>query len=267
MVQAMVSDADFQPLSATILEGRYVWAQYAAHPSLAAWVSTYWTLRTEGPAVIRVLADACIDLTLSLGPTPRAFVAAVETQASIRRSPGSMHLVSARLLPGTASLLGISADALGEGWTRLETILPEDAVSTLVRAMAEAPDDAACVEVFDAFFSERLLNRALDPRLGAALRVIFARRGDVTIAALARAAGTHTRTLCRLFETAVGVPPKRFARIVRLQATLRELPEHESWTTAAHRLGYYDQAHFIRDVRELFGTTPGELAKLRRHTS
>ncbi len=263
----MVSDTNFEPMSATILEGEYVWAQYAPHPSLAACVSTYWTLRTEGPTVIRTLADACIDLTISLGPTPRAFVAAVETRATIRRSPSAMHLVSARLLPATAALLNIAADSLGEGWTRLEKILPEPVVSTLVQAMTEAANDRACVAVFDAFFSERLLNRSLDPRLGVALREIFARRGDVTIAALARAAGAHTRTLCRLFEHAVGVSPKRFARIVRLQATLRDLPEDASWTTAAHRLGYYDQAHFIREVRELFGTTPGELAKLRRHTS
>jgi hypothetical protein len=38
----------FEPKSATILEGRYEWAQLAPHPALGAWISSYWTIKT-GP--------------------------------------------------------------------------------------------------------------------------------------------------------------------------------------------------------------------------
>jgi AraC-like DNA-binding protein len=92
------------------------------------------------------------------------------------------------------------------------------------------------IAALEAFFANRLLNRALDPRLGKALREVFSRRGDVSIAELARCSGTHTWTLARLFDHAVGLSPKRFARIVRLQGALRALPQGNSWAGIAHEL-------------------------------
>jgi AraC-like DNA-binding protein len=256
----------FEPKSATFLEGRFVWAQYAPHASLAPWISSYWTLRAEGPHVVRTLPDACIDLTLQLYPDARAYMAAADTRASDRPSREPLHLVGARLLPGTAALLGVAVETLGDGWTPLDTLLPGDVVEGLLRDVTAAKDVLAQIAALDAFFAERLLNGALDPRLGKALREVFARRGDISIAELARCSGTHTRTLARLFDQAVGLSPKRFVRIVRLQAALRALPAGDSWAGVAMELGYCDQAHFIREVRELFGTTPREIMRLTDQT-
>jgi AraC-like DNA-binding protein len=69
-----------------------------------------------------------------------------------------------------------------------------------------------------------------------------------------------------LFEQAVGLSPKRFARIVRLQAALRALSESDNWARVAIDLGYHDQAHFIHDMRELFGATPRQLVALAGRT-
>ncbi len=152
---------------------------------------------------------------------------------------------------------------LGAGWTPLDALLPAKIVAGLLRDVTSAKDELAEIAALGAFFAAHLLNRALDGRLGKALREVFARRGDVSIAELARRSGTHTRTLVRLFDHAVGLSPKRFARIVRLQAALRALPAGGSWAGVALELGYCDQAHFIREVRELFGTTPREIMRLR----
>jgi AraC-like DNA-binding protein len=256
----------FEPKSATMLEGQYAWAQYAPHASLAPWISSYWTLRTEGPHVVRTLPDACIDLTVRLQPDAGAYIAAADTRASSRPSPGPVHLVGARLLPGTAALLGIAVETLGDAWTPLDTLLPRNVVAGLLRDVTSAKDALAQFAALDAFFADHLLNRAIDPRLSKALREVFARRGDVSIAALARCSGAHTRTLARLFDHAVGLSPKRFARIVRLQSALRALPAGSSWASVALELGYCDQAHFIREVRELFGTTPREIMRLTSQT-
>ncbi len=259
-------DLSFEPKSATFLEGRFAWGQYAPHASLAPWVSSYWTLRTEGPHVVRTLPDACIDLTLQLRPHVRAYIAAADTRASSRSSREPVHLVGARLLPGTAALLGVAVETLGGGWTPLDTLLPREVVAGLLRDVTSAKDALAQIAALDAFFADHLLNRALDPRLSRALREVFARRGDVSIGDLARCAGTHTRTLARLFDHAVGLSPKRFARIVRLQAALQVYPGRDSWTGVALYLGYCDQAHFIREVRELFGTTPREIMRFASQT-
>jgi AraC-like DNA-binding protein len=252
----------FEPKSAIILEGAFSWAQHAPHASLAPWISSYWTLRTHGPHIVRTLPDSCVDLTLQLAPEPRAYVAAPDTRASCRTTPFPVHLVGARLLPGTAASLGIAVDTLADGWTPLDAFLPHRVVARLLRDVTSVDEAHAQIAVLDAFFAAHVLNRALDPRLGSALREVFARCGDVSIDDLARHSGAHTRTLGRLFDRAVGLSPKRFARVVRLQAALGALPAGKGWTRVALDLGYSDQAHFIRETRELFGTTPGEMTRL-----
>jgi len=68
--------------------------------------------------------------------------------------------------------------------------------------------------------------------------------------------------LTRLVEQGVGLSPKRFARIVRLQSALRSLPDGISWASIARESGYADKAHFI----DLVGAPPGALVKLAART-
>jgi AraC-like DNA-binding protein len=256
----------FEPKSATLVEGHCSWAQFAPHASLAPWISSYWTLDADGPHAIRTLPDACVDLTIRLLAVPRAFVVPAEGKARRQTTTQAEHLLGARLLPGAAARLGIDVGALGRGWTPLEEVLPRKVVARLVRGVASRTNPRDRIAALDAFFTDALLNRELDPRLAAALREVFARRGDVSIAALALRSGAHTRTLTRLFDRAIGLSPKRFARIVRLQSALRALPDGASWASVAFELGYCDQAHFIREVQDLFGCTPGEARRLAGRT-
>ena len=255
----------FEPRSATVVEGSYAWAQYTPHASLAPWVSSYWTLRTNGPHIVRTLPDACIDVIITfLGDGPRAFIAGAQSEARTWRSRDAVDLLGARLLPGAGRLLGISLESLEEGWTPLESALPRTMVSRLLRDVTRNADLPKRTAVLDAFFSERLLNRALDPQLTIALRVAFACGGDISVAQLARSSGVHARTLARMFDRNVGLPPKRFLRIVRLQTALRALPAGTSLARVAADMGYFDQAHFIREVRSLLDATPTEVKRISR---
>lgn len=239
------------------------WAEYAPHPALRGWVASYWMLETaDGEHLLRTLPDACVDLTLHFGRPTRAFVAGAQRRARRWNLQGRRRLLGARLLPGAAALLGIDAGALPDEWTPLERFVPKAAAASLVSAAGRARRVDRRVAALEAFLSARLLNRALDPRLSTAIQHVFEARGVVSIASLARHSGVHARTLGRLFEQAVGLPPKRFARIVRLQAALRALPQSDNWARLAVDLGYHDQAHFIHDVRELFGASPRQLVAL-----
>jgi AraC-like DNA-binding protein len=257
----------FQPKSATVLEGRFEWAQVAPHPALARWVSSYWTLDAgPGKHVVRTLPDACIDLTLQLEGKPAAFVAGAQKRPHNLAREGRTHLFGARLLPGAAALLGIRVAELAEEWVPLEAFLSKTVAARLVRDVARSTDIRDRAAALDAFLTERLFNRELDGRLSSALRTVFARHGNITVTELARSAGAHPRTLTRLFERGVGLSPKRFARIVRLQSALRSLPDDVSWASVAREYGYADQAHFIREVRDLFGAPPRALVKLAART-
>lgn len=67
-----------------------------------------------------------------------------------------------------------------------------------------------------------------------------------------------------LFKRQVGVTPKQYLRIMRFQNTVQELERTASgfdWSGLALQNGFYDQAHFINDFRDLSGFTPNEYMK------
>ena len=83
---------------------------------------------------------------------------------------------------------------------------------------------------------------------------------------LARDLGLGERQLERVFVERVGLGPKAFARVARLQAFLPHLDGaggRTSWAALAVGLGYADQAHMVREIKRLAGVTPTELARAR----
>ena len=71
------------------------------------------------------------------------------------------------------------------------------------------------------------------------------------------------RTTQRIVRRYVGVPVKWVLCRYRLQNAALAIetdPDHD-FADLAVRLGWYDQAHFINDFRDMLGTTPGEYAR------
>jgi AraC-like DNA-binding protein len=253
----------FVPRSATVLKGRPVWATYAPNPALAAHVSAYWMVELCGGShVIRTLPDACIDLTIDLAKAPKAYLAGPQRRAKNRHLTGDVHLLAARLLPGSARLLGARIEVLHEDWTPLGRFVKKAEVRRLEARLGRASSTSERIGVLEAFLVDKLLNHVVDVRLSRALQMIYEAEGDVSVSRLAAATRVSLRTLVRLFETWVGLSPKRFLRVVRFQSALRALEGPTSGADLAAKLGYSDQAHFIHDVKELFGATPKEIQRL-----
>ena len=78
---------------------------------------------------------------------------------------------------------------------------------------------------------------------------------------LVRHFGTTARQLQRLFQRTVGVGPKWVIQRYRLHDAVERIGEGVAdWAGIALELGYFDQAHFIRDFRAVFGTPPAAFA-------
>ena len=78
------------------------------------------------------------------------------------------------------------------------------------------------------------------------------------IATLAADLGCSERSLRHFAGLHIGLSPKTAARVARLHNVLAtSLPQADpSWTALALAAGYADQAHLIRETRELLGETP-----------
>ncbi|WP_394825491.1 helix-turn-helix domain-containing protein [Pendulispora albinea] len=94
---------------------------------------------------------------------------------------------------------------------------------------------------------------------GAVLYGLNAFRANVESARIddvARDIGLSTRRLSQLFRDWVGMPPKRYARLLRLQSALAMAAPEVGWGRVAHACGYFDQSHFINEFHAITGTHP-----------
>jgi AraC-like DNA-binding protein len=68
------------------------------------------------------------------------------------------------------------------------------------------------------------------------------------------------RMLQRMFDHYIGVSPKWVIRVYRLHEIIERLGAGETIDLAglSQDLGYFDQAHFIRDFKSVVGRTPAE---------
>lgn len=145
----------------------------------------------------------------------------------------------------------VDAHALLGAWTRVLA----DAV-----ARADGPDERRALA--DAALLERLAKRRADAGLGArAAELIQARSGVGTVGEVPAELGVSERTLRRHFLREVGMPLKAYARWVRFSHAHEYLsgPARPSWVDGAHRFGYADQAHLVREYRHFAGEPPSHL--------
>lgn len=78
----------------------------------------------------------------------------------------------------------------------------------------------------------------------------------------------NKRRLQRIFNQYVGVNPKWVIKLYRLQNAAETIDNEQSddMLQLAIDLGYFDQAHFIRDFKLFVGKTPAEYAR-QKHTT
>jgi AraC-like DNA-binding protein len=87
---------------------------------------------------------------------------------------------------------------------------------------------------------------------------------NVTLAELAAAAGTGRHRLTRLFRSAYGLPPHRFALALRLRRARRLLEGGWAPGEVAALTGFFDQSHLHRHFTRTLGMTPGVYAAALR---
>ena len=93
------------------------------------------------------------------------------------------------------------------------------------------------------------------------------RRG-AALETFAREAGLSRAHFFRLFESSIGVPPKVYLNVVRMeQAVDAVLNQPESLCDISRQLGFAEPAHFTRFFRNHAGVSPGEFRKVSRLAS
>jgi AraC-like DNA-binding protein len=163
------------------------------------------------------------------------------------------RLIGAVLYPGAApAVLGVPADTLASRHVELNDLWGRGAA--LVRQqLLDAQTPAAALALFDELLAQRI-SAMVDPHVAFALAAL---ERNTRVVEVARELGWSQKRFRRQFSLAVGVTPKCYARIARLQRLLVCVKAHShGWAQLASDAGYYDQAHLIAEFRALTGLTP-----------
>jgi AraC-like DNA-binding protein len=220
----------------------------------------------------RVLPDGAVRLVFNLGDAPSAgeseglAVEAIGASAApvVVRMRRKVEGLSVTLRPGAAAaLLGLPVGEIGGSAVHLDALWQGEGTELQGR-MAEAPDDAARVEMLHAVLQRRLRDSsAAAGNTAAAMhaaQLIAASDGRRSLREVATTVGVGERRLQQLFHAHVGLSPRAWSRLARMHGCLRALRLQSSpaWADVALDSGFYDQSHLVNEFRALCGVTPTE---------
>ena len=174
---------------------------------------------------------------------------------------GPARVVGISLLPaGWLSLYGGDASGLTDRLYDLGRANDGyyDAMITGLRGMSDVD---AIAELCWSSLAERM--RPLSDSVWTMLATIDAwlmDEGSPRLEVLAEKTGLSVRQLARLTNKYYGCPPKLLARKYRaLRCSARIALDHESWQELCEDGRFYDQSHFIREIKHFIGLTPHQL--------
>jgi AraC-like DNA-binding protein len=230
-------------------------------PHLAPFVECFWTSEPECDGAGRVLPDGCLDiLFFSRGGelVDARVVGAMARFCDVSLRAGE-SVLGIRFHPGMAGVcFNGDIPALNDRTAPLE-----DALGSAAKSLTEVFRRRAETEDRVARLGERLVRSPRVSEVQQAIGTLVHERGRISVVDLAEVAGLGDRQLRRACCKHSGLAPKQLARILRFRHAVTRLQQGLADDGAGLALdcGYYDQAHMIRDFRELAGTSPAKFLR------
>ena len=250
-----------QPTAAR--QGDVSYTEYPPDARLAEFIYCYWCLHTAQKLAegfeYNVVADGCIDIFFEMENPQQSFVMGFSDSVTPFQLGESFNYFGIRFLPAAFTrLFRTDASQLRNMAEELHLVVP--AIAAYIAGEATDNREPAYIGAMLDRWLLKLATKsplAVDPRFYNALEAIMQGRGAVAIET-GLDTGISPRQLRRMFEFHIGTGAKSFSRVIRFQNALALGPEalnEKAWLD----LGYYDQAHFIKEFREFYGITPGKV--------
>lgn len=251
------------------------------HPALSPYVIDYSGYRESTSREVRrrELPVSFVPLIINFGAPftlsdahdadrPYAsFTAGVYAGPVIVGSNGRAHCLQVNFSPlGALRFFGIAQSDMAGRTLALDDLLGSGAPA-LIGELHDTSGWPRRFALLDRFIALRF-ERAKEPHdtVRQAWHGLKQSKGAVSIASLAADTGVSRRHLAKLFHAEIGATPKTMARILRFEHArqmARTVPRL-GWADLAYAAGYADQAHLVREFRELSGLSPGDLLRRDR---
>lgn len=247
-------------------EETVVYREFLPDLRLQEYIYCYWQLKTTrpltGPFHYRVVADGCMDIFFELHDPRQSFIMGFSDAYTCFPLEGDFNYAGIRFLPGMfPRLFPLNAAELSKQAIMLGDVAPV-VTRFLVDRFQEGMEEEQLKTLLDAFLLDHVTKKVLpaDNRLLEAVDLIIQHSGVIRLEK-ELPQGISSRQLRRLFEFYIGDTPKAFSKVVRFQKILQSThyPRHIRRNRSYLDAGYYDQTHFIKEFKTLYGLTPAKV--------
>lgn len=256
--------------------------------ALKPYVQHYWIMETANPARIgeaqKVLPYGHPEIGFIYGDDyrfhqegqtpallPKSFVAGPFYQHFWIEPVGVTGVIGIRFTPtGLHELFQAPMQNLTNRIIDFVQLEGSESAAFAASVIAATPNDRR-LEVIEGYLLGKLARRK--ERMGImqqTVKLIMKETGNVSMGEISEQANISPRQLERKFKEQVGLSPKVFSRVVRINHALRllKLNKGYNWQDIIYLCGYYDQAHFIKDFKDLTGECPKDyVARSRSRVS
>jgi len=194
-------------------------------------------------------------------PEYRQYAAGHPAGVVVSRPRGPVGMIHLRLRPeAAASLLGERMHCFFNARIGLDGLFGTNRVSLLEEMLAEARTSAERFACMERFLAANLRERRVDP-LACRAAALLRQSPHLRIQHLAARLDVSERHLSRSFQAMIGMRPKQFARVARIESAWSARGQGASWADVAYATGFTDQAHMINDFTEIVGVPPAQLVR------
>jgi len=158
------------------------------------------------------------------------------------------------------TLLGLNASVLTNGLVELNEFSAKDLNVQLI----EANNEQERITLLTSFLLAQLKQeKTRDKLVEESLNLIHKNIGSITVKNLLERLNISERQFEKRFSQTVGISPQFYIRVKRFNEAIRLMKtrQFERLTDVAFALNFYDQSHFIRDIKEFSGITPKSLSQ------
>ncbi len=255
----------YKPIQPTVSGSEISYQESQPNKEIENVVYCFWQLKTQAPLNkdynYRVVSDGCIDIFFDHKQPIDNFVMGFcrkYTQFPIGKE---FDYIGVRFLPSAFPLLfGVNAKTLSNQSQDLNKILPD--FSNFINSKIKAADSFATItktlnEKIIGFTKRNTIH--YDHRFLNALNLIFQKNGHLDTEKDLNT-GLSPRQLRRIFNFYIGTTAKSFSNVVRFQHILNVKPSKQSLreNKIYFEVGFFDQAHFIKNFKTYYGVTPSE---------
>lgn len=101
------------------------------------------------------------------------------------------------------------------------------------------------------------LDKEIDPRKQALFNTIYDSNGSITVEQISTSNYWSSRQINRYFKSRFGISLKTYCNILRFRASFAQLNDGRLFPEQS----YFDQSHFIKEVKRFSDASPKQLAK------